>query len=147
TAALGRLFGSWAQSVGATYPVSSFDTPQHALVRVWGDFRLGCPTYDSARRFAKQGSSVRMYHSSRTIPGLEVLGPTHGTELPYVFGTLASPMNDDASLSDTVQGYWTRFAKSGDPNGEGAIDWPAFDETSDKSMGFDVPAALLTGFR
>jgi para-nitrobenzyl esterase len=148
TAALGRLFGNRGASVAATYPTSAFTTPQDALIRVWGDYRLGCPTYDSARRFAKHGSSVRIYGFARTTPGLEALGPTHGTEMPYVFGTLSNPGSADTSLSDTMQGYWTRFAKSGDPNGESAIDWPAFAETNDKRMGFDVPLpAVLTGFR
>jgi para-nitrobenzyl esterase len=147
TAALERLFGSKGASVAATYPTSAFKTPQDALIRVWGDYRLGCPTYDSARRFKKQGSSVYIYGFARTTPGLEALGPTHGTEMPYVFGTLANPGSDDMQLSDTMQGYWTRFAKSGDPNGESALDWPAFDETSDKRMGLDVPPAVLTGFR
>jgi carboxylesterase type B len=142
TAALARVFGASAATVIATYPSSSFPTPQDALIRVWGDFRLGCPTFESAQRFA------------RSIPGLEPLGPTHGTEMPYIFGTLspaaaggdASP-SLDAALSDTMQGFWARFATSGDPGGSGALTWPAFDDTSDKSMGFDVTSTVLTGFR
>jgi para-nitrobenzyl esterase len=147
TAALGRLFGRAAASVAATYPSSAFSRPMDALVRVWGDFRLGCSTYDSARRFARHGSPVRMYAFSRTIPGLEALGPTHGTEMPYVFATLPTPSAADTALSDSMQGYWARFAKSGDPNGAGALDWPAFDETTDQRMGFDVPSTVLKGFR
>ena len=148
TAALERLFGAaTSATVAATYPSSSFPTPQDALVRVWGDFRLGCPTFESAQRLANHGALARMYHFSRTIPGLEALGPTHGTELPYVFGTLANPGSDDTTLSNTMEGYWTRFARSADPNGDGAVNWPAFDQTSDQSMGFDVPPALLTGYR
>lgn len=146
-AALTRLVGASASTVAATYPTSDFKTPQDALVRVWGDYRLGCPTFESAERFAKHGAAVRMYHFSRTTPGLEALGPTHGTEMPYVFGTLAKPGSDDVGLSDTIEGYWTRFAKSGDPNGSSALDWPAFDDTTDKSMGLDVPTAVLTGYR
>jgi para-nitrobenzyl esterase len=148
TAALDRLFGSAGASVAAAYPPSAFPTPQDALVRIWGDFRLGCSTYDSARRFAKQGSTVYMFHFSRGIPGLEaLLGATHGVEMPYVFGTLSNPPSEDASLSDDMQGYWTRFAKAGDPNGGSALQWPKFDETGDESMGFDVPTATLVGFR
>ena len=146
-AALGRLVGAASATVAATYPTSNFPSPQDALVRVWGDYRLGCPTYESAARFANHGAAVRMYHFSRTTPGLEPLGPTHGTEMPYVFGTLSKPGSDDSALSDTMQGYWTRFAKAGDPNGESALDWPAFDSTGDKSMGLDVPVTVLTGYR
>lgn len=146
-AALGRLFGAASTTVAATYPASSFPTPQDALVRVWGDYRLGCPTYESAQRFAKHGAPVWIYHFSRTTPAIAGLGPTHGTEMPYVFGTLSKPGADDATLSDTMQGYWTRFAKSGDPNGGSALAWPAFDDTSDKSLDLDVPPSVLTGYR
>jgi para-nitrobenzyl esterase len=146
-AALERLFGASAPTVLKAYPAGDFPTRLDALVRVWGDFRLGCPTYESAQRFAKQGASVYVYHFSRTTPGLEALGPTHGTEMPYVFGTLAKPGSDDAALSETMQGYWTRFAKAGDPSGASAPTWPPFDDASDKSMGFDVPTQVLTGFR
>jgi para-nitrobenzyl esterase len=153
TAALGRLFGASATEVEAVYKPGDFPSPQDALVRVWGDFRLGCTTDDSARRFAAHGAKVFAYHFSRPIPGLEGLAATHGTEMPYVFGTLAKPptsdaaIADDTALSEAMEGYWTRFARAGDPNGGGAPAWPTFDDTSDKSMGFDVPSSVLTGFR
>jgi para-nitrobenzyl esterase len=148
TAALDRLFGNAGPSVAGAYPVSAFPTPHDALIRVWGDYRLGCTTYDSARRFAKNGSTVYMFHFSRPIPGLEaLLGATHGVEMPYVFGTLSSPPSEDAALSEDMQGYWTRFAKAGDPNGGSALQWPKFDETGRESMGFDVPTSTLVGFR
>jgi para-nitrobenzyl esterase len=68
-------------------------------------------------------------------------------ELPYVFGTLSAPGADDTALSDSMQGYWARFARTGDPNGGGAPAWPAFDETSDKQMNFDVPSTVVSAYR
>jgi para-nitrobenzyl esterase len=146
-AALQRLFKDAAPSVAARYPLGNFAEPQDALVRIWGDFRLGCPTYDTGRRIAGQGVSTYHYAFSRAIPGLEALGPTHGVELPYVFGTLKDPGADDTALSDSMQGYWARFARTGDPNGGGAPAWPRFDESSDEQMNFDVPASVVSGYR
>ena len=146
-AALGRLFKDSAPKVAEQYPVSAFPSPQDALVRVWGDSRLGCTTYDSMRRVAAQGATAHAYTFARAIPGLEVIGPTHGVELPYVFGTLASPGPDDRALSDSMQAYWTRFAKTGDPNGEGDLGWPAFAEASDQRMNLDVMPSVVSGFR
>lgn len=145
--ALNRLYGTAATTVAQQYPVSDFATPQDALIRVWGDFRLGCSTYDTARRVAAQGADVHLYVFSRSIPGLEGLGPTHGVEMPYVFGTLNNPPSEDAALSDTVQGYWTRFASTSDPNGESALEWPAFDETTDQRMNFDINPTVVSGYR
>ena len=33
--------------------------------------------------------------------------------------------------------YWTNFAKTGDPNGPGLPEWPAFDEKGQRVMVFD----------
>jgi para-nitrobenzyl esterase len=57
----------------------------------------------------------------------------HSTELEYVFGTLdvrkgASWKAADRKLSDEVVTYWTNFARTGDPNGNGLSRWPRYDE-------------------
>jgi para-nitrobenzyl esterase len=54
----------------------------------------------------------------------------HSWELEYVFGALDSKKADwqleDRKTSDTMAGYFARFIKTGDPNGEGIEPWPAF---------------------
>ena len=46
-----------------------------------------------------------------------------------------------------MQGYWTRFARTGDPNGDGALPWPRYDDATDQRINFDVENSVLTGFR
>jgi carboxylesterase type B len=38
--------------------------------------------------------------------------------------------NEDEHLGELLRGYWAEFAKTGDPNLQGAPQWPAFDGNS-----------------
>jgi carboxylesterase type B len=60
----------------------------------------------------------------------------HGAELPYVFGfpprrvffVSRWPWKAirDAGIAEEMQSYWTNFAKTGDPNGNGLPTWAQF---------------------
>jgi para-nitrobenzyl esterase len=70
-------------------------------------------------------------------------GAGHGSDVPYAFQTLGpgpqgDPKPEDFKLSDMISSYWVNFAKTGDPNGPGLPDWPAFTENDQKVMVFDA---------
>jgi carboxylesterase type B len=72
----------------------------------------------------------------------------HSAELPYVFGDkylLGSVPPANQPLVDAIEGYWTRFAKAGDPNGSSDPMWPAYATATDTHMGLDVTIATGTG--
>jgi len=57
----------------------------------------------------------------------------HSDELEYVFGTLdtrhgAAWRPEDRKLSQQMIGYWTNFARTGDPNGDSLPHWPRYDK-------------------
>ena len=149
-AALRVRYGSRADAVAALYPASSFPTPQAALARAFGDQILVCTTYDTARRVAAGGAHTYLYNFSRAIP-IDILqqlglGAFHGSEIVYVFGSITPPTPDDAVLGETLRGYWTRFARSGKPNGKGAVKWPRFNDSGDRRLDLDVTPSVLTAF-
>jgi para-nitrobenzyl esterase len=64
-------------------------------------------------------------------------GASHASEIQYIFPTAnpsgfglnlaQTPLDtDQQKLSDHMVGYWTEFAKNGDPNGRGQPFWPRF---------------------
>ena len=71
-------------------------------------------------------------------PNHDLTGAFHGSEIAYVFDNL-NPANpawteDDRRIADMMSSYWTNFAKTGNPNGQGLPAWPAFDGKTDRLM-------------
>lgn len=112
------------------YPLASYESPSAALAEVFGDSLFHCPMSADAERIAEQGIPIYQYHFTQPIPSgfLSNLGTVHGAELPFVFGSTVQNAyflaEEDLSLSETMMGYWTRFATTGDPNGDDAPAWP-----------------------
>ena len=85
---------------------------------------------------AGAGDAVWMYLFEWCSPARDgALGACHGLELPFVFGTLASPLGALAGsgaaaeqLAAAVQDAWVAFATSGDP-ATPALAWPQFETT------------------
>ena len=63
-------------------------------------------------------------------------GAVHFSEVIYVFNNLR--MRDtlwtdiDRKVAQTMGDYWSNFAKTGKPSGEGLVDWPAYNAKDEK---------------
>ena len=98
-----------------------------------------------------RGDQAYVYYFSRAVPvfrlyvperpalsndgGARTLGAYHSGDLAYVFDNLdvvgIGWDKVDHALSETVAAYWFNFANTGNPNGEGLPDWPAYDSAVD----------------
>lgn len=80
------------------------------------------------------------YYFSRAIPWPEQpqYQAFHTSDVPYVFANLHllnRPWEAaDRKLSEQMSSYWVNFAASGDPNGKGLPNWPAFDPKNEVTM-------------
>ena len=85
------------------------------------------------------------------IPQQAEFGAFHAAELGYVFGNLdlfgAVPTEVDREFSETMATIWTQFAKTGNPNGDGVPDWPAYTRANEAYMELGPEVAAKTGLR
>lgn len=68
------------------------------------------------------------------------MGAAHGFELGDVFahGPL-KPAAKDELVQQAIPTYWTNFAKTGNPNGPGLTQWPAFTHERQSVMNLGDP--------
>jgi para-nitrobenzyl esterase len=59
-------------------------------------------------------------------------------------GYLLSPA--EQILSQQLIGYWTNFAKTGNPNGSGLPSWPKYDSTNEPTMTLDDTIGSTTNY-
>ena len=79
----------------------------------------------------KVGVAPYMYCFNRPQPGDDI-GTPPSCDNRYVFCSLRESWRpyteEDFALSELMMRYWTNFAATGDPNGEGLPQWEPFDE-------------------
>jgi para-nitrobenzyl esterase len=104
-------------------------------------FRVGSVRLaDAHAAAARPGIGTYCYLFTWESPAFDgALGSCHALEIPFVFGTLKSPMvqgfsggGDDAfALSASIRQAWTSFARTGVPSyglpGAGSLQWETWD--------------------
>ena len=92
----------------------------------------------------------------------------HWSEMHYVFGGVddlnawkvlfplyaasgaksPKPVIDDSDrkTSENMMTIWRQFAKTGNPNVAGLVDWPAYDEASDQYLYISDSLEIKTGY-
>jgi len=146
-----------ANQVLSLYPASSYDAPIYALIAVDSDSLLTCPSRETAR--AAAGASrpavwrylyVHRYENDATLNQYRAF---HTAELFFVFGNVQppdpngyTPTAAEVTLAGQIMGYWTRFAATGNPNGAGAVQWPAYNPATDAMLQLDDTFVEINGY-
>jgi para-nitrobenzyl esterase len=148
---------SIANVIAGFYPLVNYSSPSVALGAVGTDAIFSCNARLAARLLSK---SVPTYQYEFNDPNAPMVffppvsfptGAYHAAELSYLFN-LRTPVPNPGftpsqqALSNAMVGYWTQFAKSGDPNSADAPTWPPYG-TSDLFESLHPPTPTTgTGF-
>jgi para-nitrobenzyl esterase len=130
-------YGKRAAAFLAAFPGRSDEESVHSADAYTTDAFIVASAWKWAEAHSRTGKAP-VYRYCFDLPAtpsethLEGKYAFHSDELEYVFGTLdvrrgATWRPEDRTLSEQMVGYWTNFARTGDPNGKGLPHWPRYD--------------------
>lgn len=132
--AIRERYADLADAFLKLYPSSSLEESVLATTR---DALYGWTAERLAIKQTQIGQPAYLYFFDHGYPATDAAGlhGFHASELPYVFGAMdrlspnwpkppATP--EETALSDAMIGYWTSFARTGEPRAARAPDWRAY---------------------
>ena len=129
----------------ALFPNDGFTLPVPYLCGGNTEDQVTGLALDALNWCEKQPVNSYAYCFARQLPGDEK-GAFHSADLWYWFGTLENcwrPFTEeDQALSDTMVGYLTNFARTGDPNGDGLPVWETA-QSSGQSLWLDTSELVM----
>ncbi len=143
-------FGDDRDKAKAAYDPKGTGTLGQLGVLVAADQMMIEPARFTVRMLAEAGQPAYEYRFSYVAVSMrkQWKGAPHATEIPFVFDTVAVRYGKDLDPKDkataeAANAYWVNFAKTGNPNGKGLPEWPAYNAQTDMLLDFtaDGPVA------
>ena len=128
---LKKVYPTVHDTLFSLYPAREPEAIRSAVSQLINDAMFLYGTREVAKAALRKGSDVYLYRFSAITPHSPntASGAFHGAELPYLFGRVNNNdvFNDrNRMLSEVMMKAWVNFAATGNPNGEGVPNWPAY---------------------
>lgn len=141
------------EGIDAHYPSADDAEAERSWIDLFGDVLFAYPSRIWVRSMENVTSDAYLYWFTWQPPieRQEEYRAFHAAEIGYVFGDLdlfgAVPTEADHTFSDLMATVWTQFAKTGNPNGEGLPEWPAYTRENEAYMELGVDAGAKSNLR
>jgi para-nitrobenzyl esterase len=140
-------FGANAEKILAQYPATNDAVAAVSQGEMSRDQTFGVQGYTWASLQSEHGKApIYVYSFNRKLPPSSPandFGAFHTGEVPYAYNNLHTIKNrpfikEDFELADQMSSYWVNFAKTGNPNGAGLMQWPKYMKQEKQVMVFDT---------
>ncbi len=129
-------FGPVADRAKAIYAANGVTDPAAVGKTLSRDRGMAFTHAWAKKRAGVSKNPIYVYQFNHDMPGPKSAryGAFHTAEVPFVFQNLIGKDRtytaDDRKVAATVSGYWLNFIKTGNPNGAGLPNWPAYSQTN-----------------
>ena len=141
-----QIYGDQADQFLKLYPAQTDKEASSSQYDLTRDLLFAVQNYTWANMQTKTGKSkVYLYTFDRKVPAngkMSFFGAFHSGEIAYALDNLKylnrpwKPV--DRKLARIMSSYWVNFAKTGNPNGDGLPEWPAYQPKKGKDMELGV---------
>ncbi len=133
---LEKHYGEDSKELIKLYGFDNPETRMQGEIDMGGDEENGVFARFFAGQMDKIGVSSYLYHFTRVAPSKkQTLGAYHFADVPFVFDShnfFFTANSDDEELTKAMGDYWTNFAKTGNPNGNGLVEWSDYNTENGK---------------
>jgi len=141
-----KRFGERSDAVLTVYPANTPEQATASFAALLGDDLISYPTWLWSGLHARTGKGPVYRYSFELRPPapeasltpLASSGVFHTAEIVYVWDNLQVrewPWRpEDRRMAQLASSYWVNFAKTGNPNGPGLPDWPAYSGSGDAKV-------------
>jgi para-nitrobenzyl esterase len=147
-------FGDLEAEAKAAYDPDGTKTFNEVIAKFNTDWVWGEPARMTARVFLAQKAPAYMFQFGYVPTSAQQRSPYgagHGSDVSFVFNTLnarwgppAEPTAQEKELAKSMNIYWTNFAKTGNPNGQGVPNWPLYNNKNQDMLDVELDGKIVS---
>jgi para-nitrobenzyl esterase len=164
---LNNTFGDLSRQVAAAYAAELAVSPGFAQREIGTDLFMAYGMRDWAAHMQRQDMPTFLYFMEHVPPAFQIYlanepnlnlpegprsaGAYHSGDLVYVFDNLdrfaVDWTEEDRNIAKAMSGYWTQFAKTGNPNRSDLPRWPQYQSSQHQTLRLDALIEPMPGAR
>lgn len=148
------LFGELEAEVKAAYDADGNKKFDEVITKFNTDWVWGEPARMTAKAFIAKGAPAYMYQFGYVPAAAQQRSPYgagHGSEVSFVFNTLnacwgqtGEAAHSEKELARIMNSYWVNFAKTGNPNGAGLLNWALYNNKHQDMLDVELDGKIIS---